>query len=728
MMNPSITPLLLRPGRILLRRNGFGTGRNVHSLRCSMEVRSRDKFHRQLIHDLNVGSKHRNGGVVLEPKLSHLVVELLNLVSKEKMYYRKSGKIGTKTKPALMMEIVVYNVIGCLLNIDNGDIEKRGDIEKSKEIVDKWGPEPLESVNSALFHIKSQLDHENTLNNHDNLSISVASFLVLSRISPEIEYLALDLVAWIRSVTSSNVSEACLSLKGLTDIPGFIISDVLTRTPMSKYELNLQLDLWLQFMDVIGKDYYNKITVVRSCLNNVIFYTTQYYPQKLPQLLHQLLKFFTSTKSGYQFKVITDEYLNTLLWRIPFDKYESHQNVDKSSHLSIIRCQETITKYISTTTTATKNLSLQGNMGIILAIGQISPKKALQLHTITRQKYTKTSHITKKSLLTYHYVNTILAQTPQELVLAFNEGANEFKMTSTLWLGFIKKLIEFELLTETRCIHVLKRIIDTPSMIITKNVMIHLFLAVESVAVMSEIMALLHQNLELIIKIRSILVLKWVSLLYKHQTNLSPSTITQLLTLTDITSINALTIARDLFNNIDRKSPRLIGTMLNGELRANSHNIYSLYQHHLADKAPDETCLSVLLRAAQVSHHGEPPIWTHGLYAPQVAIREFKENVSQTIHDDKLLPSQQLWCNYITLLTQYQYINEMSQLVTWWEAIEFSPDKETLAMLLKGLPQQFSQRFVSHIKKVKEDSTKAGLLGEIESRVFKWPWPSDSER
>lgn len=161
--------------------------------------------------------------------------------------------------------------------------------------------------------------------------------------------------------------------------------------------------------------------------------------------------------------------------------------------------------------------------------------------------------------------------------------------------------------------------------------------------------------------------------------------------------------------------------MLNGEVAHRPEEIFSLYCEHLEGKIPDQQCLAALLRACLERKHGHVISWG-ALYAPQVAVHEFKKYVAQKVpltrpSEDGLVPSNQLWKLYIRVLVEASYLAELAEIIRWWEQVQFRPPKSTLLLLLRALPREFAERHIKHAASVPADA----------HFLLLWPWPTVDE-
>jgi len=553
----------------------------------------------------------------------------------------------------------------------------------------------------------------------------VSLFLAIAKKS---QYTMDDFTKWIKSVVSDNVNDACGHLRNLTNIPESVLVDVLLRTPISKQEFQLQLDMWLQFIKPITIAYIEKYSLIKACFNNLIFYSIHQLPSSLVLLITQSLNFFTDSRSGCQNSIITPDYLNEIIWDLA---YNSVRGPPAQSINHIIKAQETLMKYFASDGLEDKKpyqqLTLKSYMAIAMAIDSISHEKAIQIFKIAETRFSKPS---KKDLAAYNVVKTFLSSTPEALMSTFNSAAVNYSHVSMLWLVFIRKLGDFHLVNEARSIKIVNEMMKhKDDLIITKDIIAMLIHPIKGLNSFDRFLKKLDKDL--VDRYSNILIPKYISMLYKNHS----STLTQSKypwdQVFEQTSNgfkgfpSTIDYARHLYYTKVKKSPRNIGIMLQGEAICNPENVYNLYKEELKGLPPDSGCIYALMKASTKNDGSGNCILWGDLYAPQVAVHTFKMNVKMEEKDDsRINPDTRLWQQYIRLLSKFDYIEELALLIQWWEKIKFTPNHKTLLMLLQALPPEHSARYISHYEKVRQDSKKVGSHNQAPSDSHHWPWPT----
>ena len=379
-------------------------------------------------------------------------------------------------------------------------------------------------------------------------------------------------------------------------------------------------------------------------------------------------------------------------------------------------------------------------------------------------------------MVAYHFTRIFLSITPEELLHNFNNGASDYFQSATLWLGFIRKLNEFGLLDEKRSKKILLELVNNKERIlITKDIILILLQPIKTLDDIDEFISILQKKSSskekdslLAMAHSSSILPKYLTILYRnvHLGNRPHPEVKypwdKYKKLHPITTIkdqespqnfrnfsSILSYARYLYDTgFKKKTSKIVGIMLNGETNVQPENLYELYKLELFDKNnfnPDESCLAALIKAAMKQVDGNDKascIMWGDMYAPQVAIHEFKQHVmtkafdkdlGKADNDPGIYPQDDLWQRYIHLLAKYDYISELSTIIQWWESLNFRPNYLTLLMLLGSLPTEYGSRYIKHVEKVREDSAKSTYahLGEDPKskaqNYLDWSWPSLEE-
>lgn len=511
-----------------------------------------------------------------------------------------------------------------------------------------------------------------------------------------------NIVAWIKSLLSASVSSACEELTSLSNIPAFVTSDILLRTPMSNDELYLQLDIWTTFIDSIGQAYHTRTSHTSNIIHNLAYYSVQVDPHSLPRLISNSIDYFTSSKSGFTHKLMSVLFSNNLIYSLAY-YYIQNSTHSAAAAMAIIKAQEDLVKNIGHS-----NLSQEGYIGVVLAISHVSAQKAARLFEICQTHFPEPS--------TYSYVAHIyLSSSPEQLLHYFNNGIAQFPNSASLWLVFVKRLRDLELLSSSRAQKLIAELVSRKdSLIMSKDIILTLLQPIESVSGIEMVIKTLEDS-GIFPVFKNVVLSKYLSILYRYskEKNVHKPYLDK-----HISSNANIECARYLYHSSARKTCSIIGTMLNGEVAHQPEEIYNLYIEELQGKSADESCLLALLRASQKRENGQVIMWGQ-LYAPQVAVHEFKKNVAKNVPsmlalDCGIFPSNRLWRTYIQVLTSSQYVAELADVMQWWEKLQFVPTKNTLMMLLNALPHEFAER---HIKHALSLPTSSGARLE-------WPWPT----
>ncbi|GEQ67757.1 hypothetical protein JCM33374_g1422 [Metschnikowia sp. JCM 33374] len=497
------------------------------------------------------------------------------------------------------------------------------------------------------------------------------------------------LLPWIRSLSAPRVTDACAELADLTYIPTCILSDLLLRTPLNADDLALQLDLWNTFIAPIAQENHAKSPrLVANILENLVFYTAQALGA-------------TSHTPFIRAQKVLVEHLGT-------GQPEKSSSKKDISQENIPHIEAQTTTPNETSPKVSSRLSQKGYIGITLLISHESPEKASRLLEITN------SHFPESSVLV-HIARIYLSATPEELLHNFNVAVLQYPKSGTIWLMLTKKLQQLHLLTEVRSHKLLGELLARKAnIVISKEIVLLLLGPIKSISGIEKFISAL-QKADIFYKYRNVVTNKYMALLYRYsdERSVHKPFLDKL-----VRNTSNLECARYLYENIAWKTTSIIGIMLNGEAKHRPADLYQLYCNELQGNVPDEACLSALLRASMKRSDGKPFAWGP-LYAPQVAVHEFKKYVqSEAYAPDSatvsIFASNKLWQVYIYALRSAEYTAELSEIIRWWEKIQFIPSRSTLMLLLRALPRDFSERHIKHAHSLPQSS-------------MSWPWPALEE-
>lgn len=691
---------LAAPVRFVSAQNGSPTEHLV-------TLRLADKTHRHLFRTLETEArKFKKSPVVqLRPTIRHFLVWLQRKQNSQLRTRLVGPALPSPFRKDPVLEIAVFHILISL----HSDVD--GGLWQSQQV------ENLEALHQRLAKDKKFGKHTMEMKNMVSKSVGLAEALgrASSMCSPQIQVIskALEcfcianktesidvLVSWIQSLEAPSVTAACQELANLTEIPAFVTSDILLRTPMSKDELDLQLDLWEMFMVPIGKAYHTKTSHTSIIVENLAYYCVQYNPSRLSGFVSSTLDFFTSTKSGFAFKLIDLSFVNGLIWKLAY-YYVQSSSQSRANAMGIIRAHENLVKFATHS-----NLSQEGYMGVVMAISQVSEEKSHKLFEISKTRFHE--HTTY-----FHAANIYLSKTPEQLLHNFNSSLAQHPLSAMMWLFFVKKLQTFELLNENRAQKLLKELVSRKEdLIISKDIILTLLQPIDSVNAI-EVFAETLSSAGIIKNYANIVHNKYMALLFKfgREKNVHKPYLDQI-----IRNTSNIACARHLYSNLPRKTTSNVGTMLNGEVLHQPEKVYDFYLDELHGRIPDESSLLALLRAA-VKPQNRGLMWGQ-LYAFQVSVHEFKKHVAESEKSTEgILPSNKLWKMYIRVLSAADYLAELAEIIRWWEQVHFEPPRSTLMLLLQSLPDEFAERHIKHAFSVPKNS----------SFVLSWQWPTLDE-
>ncbi|RLV88036.1 hypothetical protein JA9_002226 [Meyerozyma sp. JA9] len=688
----------------------------------TMASRTIDKQHRLMYRTLErEKTRYKKTKIALNPRMRDLLVYLHKYKDGNVHHVHLKGP-SRQANHAELLEAVVFHIIIALHCINNSIPVDQSYTAALEEIKGRKAGSRLssEDINSNIRILVETFTHKNEgahsqmhESQMSHLRLSLQIFSILS------DYKFSDLVSWIGSVSAPSVLDSCKSLATLTAIPPFVTSDILLRTPMSPADLQLQMDVWYQFMADITTGYHRRYSHLKDIIDNLLFYCVVHDTSLLPELLHRTLGHLTGKNKAFHFPFVNSEYLNRLMWTLAFD----FTRISNQNQLvkSVVSAQEIIVKNMAAV--GNVRLNLEGHMGVVLAVNSISQSKARRFFTIAEQKFLDGSVLSSREASCYNFTKTYLSETPESLLDTFNSCAVDSFHSASLWFAFVTKLRQFDLMTATRSKKILEELVKhSDRLLITKDILSVLLYPLQSLKSMHEFMQILGSGQaghKLVAAHVSVLTPKYLAVLYSNpETDVVPDRLWDL-----AGEVKALQLARHIYARA-KKTPKLVGIMLNGEAALHPQRIYDLYKSELTDRGlfPDEQCLHALIVAASSSSESVP-MWGN-LYAPQVAIREY--NIFTAASDKRssryLRVSDRLWQRYIAMLVQFDYNSELATILQRWVEIEFHPSPETLMALLRALPVDFASRCIGHFEKLRRES-----IGDQVKGPSSWSWPSVEE-
>lgn len=769
--------------------------------------RLRDKQHRVLYNNLEREKRlYKKQNITIKPTIPYLLVQIQKESESKVSDIKLSNSISKGQKKDALLESVVFHmflvlrllILRYLPDDENVQRQLQGQRKHLNTILDQicyagtsmsyeqriasledsYGSKTSSIIDNFLANLGLRILVEEPI--YHNIEMVFVCFLLLNEIIYEKQYSLMgDVVHWLESICCSNVVKCCESLRNLTNIPPFILADVLLRTPMSLEEYHLQLDIWINFMKQISIYYFRKTKLVKTCFNNLLIYGVLYNSRQLCYAIQETLQFHFNNRTGYNFSVFTDDYLNLLIWKLAFD-YTRSNNSEKQKKAfiyHIIKAQEIIVKYLSRVSDSLSkqsvNLRVEGYMGVVLAVSHLSSDKAEKLMRTVEAKHR--SFINSKESTSYHFAVLSLSKTPEALLNNFNNAIHQHPRSATLWYGFTKKLQEFGLLNLKRATKILGKLVeDQKQILITKDLFLMLLQPVSSLSDMEVFVSTLnpikgdkdpHVKCSPLLAAHSnSLLFKYFSILYllaasnRATTGFVPKSThifianlleSQHIDIPENDTLTAIEYARFLYRHaFKKKTSKIVGVMLNGEALLEPEKVYHLYKTELQlnNLSPDESCLSALLKAASdgLSKADSYVTWDL-MYASQIAVSEFRNNVMscieanragdseresvQSLNDSLIFPSDELWQKYIKLLAKYDYVSELADIFQWWDKLNFVPGSLTLLELLAALPNDFALRHIAHIEKLRSDSIKTTQANHTTSDLTpnnnrqNWPWP-----
>ncbi|KAI5969072.1 hypothetical protein CANMA_001876 [Candida margitis] len=513
-----------------------------------------------------------------------------------------------------------------------------------------------------------------------------------------------DLITWIESISAKSVSSSMSLITENT--PGFVLFDILLRSPTFKESFLVQYELWTHnikfLMTQMRKDPY----IVKSMLDNMTYYGVMYEPHCLVHLYQTTLDFLISPNTRQQVK-LNSKFFDGLIWDLAVYSLR-YQKLDP---IGIANAQELLMSHVRNSEGG--SLSLKGYLGIAIVMSRISYNKGVEIFQVAEKKFAiETS--SKKDLLSYYLTKIHLAKTSAEAVNTFKIASNQFDYSSTLWLFFIRKLKYLNVMDEKRAKLFYKQM-SSSKVKLTNDIVYELLHFICDFTVLKEMLCSVSNGKQGVLN--SAFRARYIQLLQLHEFKKGdfPQLPWDKPELEERNSHNYDSV-EDCITYIYTTSPvkpiQLIVTYLRFVSKSDSAKFFKLYQEEILhkDHLPNAACLELLLDTAKGS--GDAKV-SDNLLAPQLAIREFQRNVKATTKSFGISPRDGLWQSYISLLAEFDYVSELSKIMKWWLDLNFRPKKATILLLLNTLPEEFALRHIKHhqVAKSKKD----------------WDWPTTRE-
>ncbi|KAK6460469.1 hypothetical protein DFJ63DRAFT_332064 [Scheffersomyces coipomensis] len=715
-------------GEISLRRFHLSSSyKSFYKLHQTLiEQKSSDKVHRSFYNSLlKEKKKYNKSDIKIQPTIRHLLFQLQREVEGNHEDIILNSKF-VPLKRNMLLEIYVYHIILSVyylyndtkINKQHIEIITRAQIENMNELTVKHSMNDISFVGDIKSSCLQLLDPDHQDNLPQPLVEGVRRFLDISKGKYSIN----DLKKWIHSLTAGSVRQSCMLLEGLQGIPAFVLTDILLRSPMSKQDFHLQQDIWFEYFDEIMEAGIEKTSYLKLCFKNLVSYCIIYDIQFLPQLINRTIERLERPNKSYANVLLNRVFVEELIWHSSFCLLKSFAHQDASS---VISCHEMLIKFLSRQNeNVIEQLDLKAYMGIVITIGFKSTDVADRLFAVGEGRFHKThADYSHKHIVSYNLAKIFLSKTPEELVKNFNSTSDSSSFSDSLWLVFLLKLKSFNLLTAMRSKKVLVEILKRKdTLVITKDLISVLIEPINGLDHFNEFVNLIAAcDEKLFLSLKGLLLPRYLKILYKNYR--SNGVKLQKFPWDDRnpSEFSVIEYARLLFRDcINNKSVSTISIMLQGEAIVNPTGVYELYKSELISKdvPPNDGCILALISASTKTANGQI-IWGD-LYAPQVAIAEFKRVVKD------VYKSQILWRRYIRMLAKFDYVHELAGIIQFWEKLKFRPDQVTLLLLLSSLPKEYSQRYIDHFKLINGSENTVNKSENI-SDSSSWDWPTSTE-
>ncbi|ODQ78622.1 hypothetical protein BABINDRAFT_162334 [Babjeviella inositovora NRRL Y-12698] len=529
-----------------------------------------------------------------------------------------------------------------------------------------------------------------------------------------------SLSAWIASITAPTVTAACKRLAGMTDIPAFVMVDILQRNAKS----TLELELLLQIYEMHAQEVHLVFEVEKPVLVNLIRSCMLYNSRRASKVLSHYLPLVDASSPAQR------QFLNELM-------YEATKTTPANPHpglpAHVFEVHQAIASILAQKSVAP--LAVEGFLGLTTSVAAYSHTQSAKSLGYCEELIAASPQTPQLDV--YYLVTKLKSSVTIDDVIKNFQFASEYNgkayhMYPELWSELVAQLARLGLLNRKRAANLLQQIADLriaiPSTMLSKllsrlvgfqemdNHVQRLYLPEASVA--------------------SYLIRAYTDCI-RNTNGCLNEPYRQFASFLDYT--------RYLYRSIVAPTTSHIGMMLFGEMHFQPERVFTLYELEYAKHGaefPDERALYVLLSCAsrnmkpRVGHREEyDSNKPHGMlmwgdkYAVQVAMAEFKrsvrtkmeklERLEECPNDHLVYPSNNLWRAYLEVLVKFGYSEELTYVLSWWEDLEFVPSEHNLATLLVALPDGQAEALIRDVAKNHAVPSEVGGFS-----LALWPWPT----
>jgi hypothetical protein len=559
----------------------------------------------------------------------------------------------------------------------NGNDEKRYGITKSS------APEALSNVTMALSLL---------------LSLKVYEFYEVQN--------------WIGCISALTVTDACFAVYGAYGIPLCILNDILMRVPKSKYEVELMIEI------------YQSLTVSKplqfASIENIVHYIKIYSIESLPEFVDLL----TSKQS------LSEAELNKLMCLIADTSMTSFNLQEQNNKLYLTRIIQSQKFIYEKLLSKGKDLNNLGTLSISLSILPVSRERSKQLF----KSIHRNDLIGKREIELYNILRLTLEESPNRMIEIIDSIIGTNELTFKVWNHFIISMNEYDtnLLRASNAKTLMKKYSGYPFISHSQNELQKKLGSVDEIISTFNGQSNFFDNRSI-----SNVLRKLYDASSRSFDDPSPKSYTTLFA-------SNISYARYIFSQISNPSMGIIGQVLLGESQLDPASAYERYVHYLThgpSSTPNENFLKSLLIPSILNPRLK---WQESngsvRFSTQIAVHEFRQvyhisnhNTQESSSPSSTFPTNTLWWYFIMLCGRSNYQDELSEILPFWESINFTPSRKTLAMLLGALPAGNGEMIRKHAVTYLSHETQRALPGsseteQVESQLFtSYPWPTTVE-
>ena len=297
-----------------------------HNFRCYSRLnspqnallnRTLDRQHRAGYNSLErVATKYRPAQkrqTPLQPIIPHLLVLIRHSSDRlGDISFDPSASLSSKPKPENLVEPLLFNITAHIVGLKMPIDIQRSQIAAIKAHITRLQLPQSQvditvEIQTFLHVLSSKFDIKDHEIDYKLLGEAIEGLFALLPL-----HSAVDIAQFVASIISPNVKSASACLEQRSNIPSCLHLDMLLRTPLSKEELYLQLEVWRIFHKKLCYFYNTSPKRIALCFDNLVYYSLKYDLSKIASLVAYSLRTFEQTQTRRS-SILLESFFNLLM-------------------------------------------------------------------------------------------------------------------------------------------------------------------------------------------------------------------------------------------------------------------------------------------------------------------------------------------------------------------------------------------------------------------------------